>query len=731
MAIQKINLGTEPHGVGGDSYRTANEKINSNFEEVGKDIKGVLDIVKTGDFSKTAYDIAVKNGFVGSEKEWLTSLKGEQGPEARSAYDIAVSNGFKGDEKEWLSYVLENTEVVSNIHTDARSLSEFIYKPADFMVERRLAPKAHTLQYYLDFLDSTRDEVIDFSTELNQMTETMLNKALEEKAVPEGLVADTFVTLTPYTADGVARTLRSKNMEQVSVLDFGAKGDGINDDYQSIQKAIKYGVSRGVNIYIPSGTYVLSETLEVRDANNIHVIAESNAIFRATGSQTPRPIYDKKEGFPLSQIFIAFEGCSNCKMVGGFFDGSAGAWGAGLKAPSYPSIAVMLRNCEQSFIEHGYFYSIGDGSKNTSPEVPSRPKRDIGAFITQSKNCGIRYCKAYRVGYEGFSCRIAVDGIDFTGNSQDDNDGYSAHMMQPTNDYGGVFPLDEDNYARNIKIINNVGIGQFSDITVHAKNVIVTGNTLIDVTGSPIDVRAFSANVTIIGNTIACSDGKPKGFAAIHLDFSVPDCYVAGNIIRNYEKEYNGSDAMRSHFYGNNILTNVDDADNSRVRLGKAAGHNTKATLDGGISKNFVAVGIDAGRTYTGENQIAIGQLAAAGGSGLHSVSIGSQAGRDSDLTESIAIGMEAGKGVKGLTGWTAIGRKATPTASNQFKIGDRQHIEISSIPSPASPPTSSIRLYAYNNSGTMELRVKFPDGSTKTIAADKSAVVAAEGATV
>lgn len=43
MAIQKINLGTEPHGVGGDSYRTANEKINSNFEVVDRDIKGISD----------------------------------------------------------------------------------------------------------------------------------------------------------------------------------------------------------------------------------------------------------------------------------------------------------------------------------------------------------------------------------------------------------------------------------------------------------------------------------------------------------------------------------------------------------------------------------------------------------------------------------------------------------------------------------------------------------------
>ncbi|MBO4535522.1 MAG: hypothetical protein J5755_06265, partial [Clostridia bacterium] len=46
----------------------------------------------------SAYDIAVKNGFVGTEKEWLASLANGQ-----SAYDIAVKNGFEGTETEWLA----------------------------------------------------------------------------------------------------------------------------------------------------------------------------------------------------------------------------------------------------------------------------------------------------------------------------------------------------------------------------------------------------------------------------------------------------------------------------------------------------------------------------------------------------------------------------------------------------------------------------------------------------
>lgn len=186
MAIQKINLGTEPHGVGGDSYRTANEKINSNFEEVGKDIKDVLDVVQQGDFAKSAYDIAVKNGFVGSESAWLNtligqkgergvglahvshnkddtltflftdntsyttkSLKGEQGiqgPEAKSVYDIAVSHGFKGDEKDWLNYILENSETVSDLFADVDSLERFINGSDSETVLTRLSAEYPTLQ---------------------------------------------------------------------------------------------------------------------------------------------------------------------------------------------------------------------------------------------------------------------------------------------------------------------------------------------------------------------------------------------------------------------------------------------------------------------------------------------------------------------------------------------------------------------------------------------------------
>lgn len=90
-----------------------------------------------GERGKSAYEIAVENGFEGTEQEWLESLRGPKGDslkieemyeaakkhegfegslmdfvtkyfsdksiEGKSAFEIAVEYGFKGTEKEWLA----------------------------------------------------------------------------------------------------------------------------------------------------------------------------------------------------------------------------------------------------------------------------------------------------------------------------------------------------------------------------------------------------------------------------------------------------------------------------------------------------------------------------------------------------------------------------------------------------------------------------------------------------
>ena len=74
----------------------------------GKDGKDGTD----GENGKSAYAIAVENGFEGDEAAWLASLKGADGKDGvdgtdgaagKSAYATAVENGFEGDEAAWLA----------------------------------------------------------------------------------------------------------------------------------------------------------------------------------------------------------------------------------------------------------------------------------------------------------------------------------------------------------------------------------------------------------------------------------------------------------------------------------------------------------------------------------------------------------------------------------------------------------------------------------------------------
>ena len=49
--------------------------------------------------------------------------------------------------------------------------------------------------------------------------------------------------------------------------DYGATGNGITDDTQAIQNAIRENIGQHKIIYFPNGTYLVSDTLEWRDSN--------------------------------------------------------------------------------------------------------------------------------------------------------------------------------------------------------------------------------------------------------------------------------------------------------------------------------------------------------------------------------------------------------------------------------------------------------------------------------
>lgn len=64
----------------------------------------------------------------------------------------------------------------------------------------------------------------------------------------------------------VARTLANRLIESLSVLDFGAKGDGVADDTSAIQAAADAAAANGKVLHIPSMPrgYLVTDTIELR-----------------------------------------------------------------------------------------------------------------------------------------------------------------------------------------------------------------------------------------------------------------------------------------------------------------------------------------------------------------------------------------------------------------------------------------------------------------------------------
>lgn len=81
---------------------------------------------------KSAYELAVLKGYTGTEAQWVTSLKGLTGPAGatgKSAYQIAVDNGYIGTEAEWilkLNNVLNETQLMDLITKTSMDEAEVI-----------------------------------------------------------------------------------------------------------------------------------------------------------------------------------------------------------------------------------------------------------------------------------------------------------------------------------------------------------------------------------------------------------------------------------------------------------------------------------------------------------------------------------------------------------------------------------------------------------------------------
>ena len=95
-----------------------------------------------------------------------------------------------------------------------------------------------------------------------------------------------------------------KNKPFINVLDFGAIGDGIADDFQAFYDAINESAAIGATVIVPDGIYYLSSepsTTNLNSGDDINLLMGHNVEFTGPGAGDPNyPTYNGKLLSPIT-----------------------------------------------------------------------------------------------------------------------------------------------------------------------------------------------------------------------------------------------------------------------------------------------------------------------------------------------------------------------------------------------------------------------------------------------
>lgn len=165
--------------------------------------------------------------------------------EGKSAYEIALDEGFVGTRKEWLDFLaIEATKKAEEYAESANVACE------DAENERKAAEAAR------DEANAERIKAEQASKEAEEHTIGHINKWLDDHPEATTTVQDKSLSIDKF----IVGTLGYVTPEM-----FGAKGDGVTDDTEAIQNA----VNSGSVVYIPEGVYRIRKGIRVNKSTII------------------------------------------------------------------------------------------------------------------------------------------------------------------------------------------------------------------------------------------------------------------------------------------------------------------------------------------------------------------------------------------------------------------------------------------------------------------------------
>lgn len=323
-------------------------------------------------------------------------------------------------------------------------------------------------------------------------------------------IGKVFAATGATTASTYTPAARARGSASVSVRNYGALGNGSNDDTAAFQAAINALPSTGGTVTVPAGDYVIDPTVNVRLRSKMHLKLDAGARLRAKRNSAER-------AYVLMVYKVSDVEISGGQIIGDRDThlGTTGEWGHGIMVRGSARVTVRdihLSNC------WGDGVSIGGAMVTGAPTIPCNDVIIANIVSTNNRRQGLTIgcatnVKVYDSEFSNTNGIAPQCGIDIEPDSSDSRTTETVHIQ-------------------NCLIRNNKGNGILAYKRV--KGVTVKGCTIEYNGGYGI------LTVTPTGGYIAQNLFRHNYLYGVMFSAGTTSYQTSGNIFRNNHTRMHG-----------------------------------------------------------------------------------------------------------------------------------------------------------------------------------------------